>query len=76
MVGEENMSEIINAKGLGCGEPVILAKNGLELYDEITVIVDTRAALENIQTLGVHTGCTVDVVGEQNDIYSIRLKKK
>ncbi len=70
------MPEIINAKGLGCGEPVILAKNALEIYDEITVIVDTRTALENIKTLGVHTGCIVDVVGVQSDIYSIHLKKK
>ena len=70
------MPEIINAKGLGCGEPVILAKNALEIYNEITVIVDTRTALENIRALGVHTGCIVDIVGEPSDVYSIHLKKK
>lgn len=70
------MPEIINAKGLGCGEPVILAKNALKKHDEITIIVDTQTALENIKTLGIHTGCIVDIVGEQNDIYSIHLKKK
>ena len=70
------MPEIINAKGLGCGEPVILAKNALEIYDEITVMVDTRTALENIRALGVHIGCIVDIVGEPRDVYSIHLKKK
>jgi hypothetical protein len=27
-------------KGLGCAEPVILAKSALELSDEITIAVD------------------------------------
>jgi TusA-related sulfurtransferase len=72
----ENMGEIINAKGLGCAEPVILAKNALEIYDEITIIVDTRTALENIRALGVYAGCMVDIVGETSNVYSIYLRKK
>lgn len=75
-VGKKNMPEIINAIGLGCGEPVVLAKHALEKNDEITVIVDTQIALENIKALGVHTGCIVDIVGELSDIYTIHLKKQ
>jgi TusA-related sulfurtransferase len=34
------MPELIDAKGLGCAEPVILAKRALKLHDEITIVVD------------------------------------
>ena len=69
------MSELIDAKGLGCAEPVILARKALELHDEITLIVDARAALENIKALGKYSGCAVDVTEEPGNIYSIHLKK-
>jgi hypothetical protein len=76
------MSKIINAKGLGHRQPVILAKNALELYDEITIVVDDRTALDNLKLLGMHVECSgmlveclVDVTGESGDIYWIRLRK-
>ena len=68
------MYELINAKGLGCAQPVILARNALELYDEITIVVDERTALENLKLLGMHVGCLADVTGEPG-IYWIRLRK-
>jgi len=43
------MSELIDAKGLGCAEPVILAKRALELHDEITILVDEQTALDNLR---------------------------
>ena len=69
------MSELIDAKGLGCAEPVILARKALELHDEITLVVDARTALENIKALGKYAGCAVDVTGEPGDVFSIRLRK-
>jgi TusA-related sulfurtransferase len=69
------MSELIDARGLGCAEPVILAKNALDLCDEVTLIVDARAALENIKALGKYSGCVVDVTEEPGNVYYIRLKK-
>ena len=70
------MSELIDAKGLGCAEPVILAKNALELNDEITIVVDRQTALENIKALGMHVGCVVDVTGKPGDAYSVHLRKR
>ena len=70
------MSQLIDARGLGCAEPVILAKKGLDLHDEITIIVDQPTALENIKALGAHTGCRVDITGEDEGICSIRLSKQ
>jgi hypothetical protein len=69
------MSELIDAKGLGCAEPVILAKRALELHDEITIVVDEQTALENLRVLGMHAGYLVKVAGEPANAYSVHLKK-
>ncbi len=39
------MSELINAKGLTCPQPVILTKKALEAHSEITVLVDNTTAV-------------------------------
>ena len=70
------MPELIDAKGLGCAGPVIMAKKALESHDEITLIVDARTALENIKALGKYAGCAVDVTEEPGGIYSVRLRKE
>lgn len=69
------MSELINAQDLGCAEPVILAKKALELYDEITIIVDARTALENLMALGAHLGCLVEATKDAEDIYTVHFMK-
>ena len=59
------MSQLIDARGLGCAEPVILAKKGLDLHDEITIIVDQpRQPLKTSRPWDTHTGCSVDITGE------------
>jgi TusA-related sulfurtransferase len=70
-----NMSELIDAKGLGCAEPVILAKRALELHDKITIVVDEQTALENLRVFGMHAKCLVKVAVEPGKAYSVHLKK-
>jgi len=70
------MPELIDARGLGCAEPVILAKKALESHDEIILIVDAHIALENIKALGLHMGCLVDVTGQPGETYSIRIRRQ
>jgi len=69
------MSELIDAKGLGCAEPVILAKKALESRDEITVVVSEPTAMENLRALGVHLGCLVEAAKEAEGIYTVRFMK-
>jgi hypothetical protein len=76
------MSQLIDAKGLGPAQPVVLARDALDVYDEITIVVDERRALENLELLGMHQGyldtrvaCLVDVTGGPGDIYWVRLRK-
>lgn len=51
------MREIIDARGLACPQPVLRVKKSLEQFDEIEVLVDNPAALENIRRFAVSSGC-------------------
>ncbi len=70
------MSEIINAKGLACPEPVILTKKALETHDDVVVLVDDTTAMENIKRFGSSAGCSVEVNNEPGGIFKIYLKKQ
>lgn len=70
------MSETINAKGLACPQPVILAKKALERNDSVLVLVDNRAAVENVTRLGESSGCAVEVKEDSSGVFSIRLEKR
>ena len=44
------MSEIVDARGLNCPEPVILTKRAMDIgeVERLVTIVDRTAALENV----------------------------
>lgn len=75
MVGKDTLCERIDGRGLGCAEPLILAKKALEGRDEVTIVVDQRAALNNVKLLGGHIGCLVDVKEEGEEVFAVRLIK-
>ena len=52
------MSEIriVNATGLVCPQPVVLAKKAIEKNEQVKVIVDNETALENVRRLGTKMG--------------------
>jgi selenium metabolism protein YedF len=70
------MSEIINAKGLTCPQPVILTKKALDVKEEVTVLVDNITAVENIKRLASSMGCSFQVSGEADGVFKIYLKKQ
>ena len=72
------MSEIkiVNAKGLACPQPVVLAKKALESHEQVRVIVDNDTALENIKRLGTKLDCDIKVEKKKDNIYEINLKRK
>jgi len=70
------MSELVNAKGLACPEPVVLTKKALDSCDDVTVLVDNTTALENVKRLALSSGCAVDVTEESKGIFQMRLKKE
>jgi selenium metabolism protein YedF len=70
------MSELINAKGLACPEPVILTKKALEAYSDVVVLVDNTTAKENIKRFASSVGCSVEVNDEPGGVFRIRLIKQ
>lgn len=69
------MSEIVDAKGLPCPQPVVLTRKSLEKNDEITVIVDNKNSFENIKRLGIKEGCQISYQEKENGVIEIYLKK-
>ena len=69
------MSELINAKGLACPQPVILTKKALEAHNEITGLVDNTTAVENIKRFASGAGCSVQVT-EEEGAFRMGLKKQ
>ncbi len=71
------MSEVVDARGLSCPQPVLLTLSKLsELNDgECAVLVDNEVSLENVSRAATNKGWTVQTVTEGIDEYKILLKK-
>jgi len=70
------MSELVDAKGLACPEPVVLTKKALDSCDDVTVLVDNATALENVKRLALSSGCAVDATEQPGGVFRIHLKKQ
>ncbi len=68
------MSMTIDAKGLACPQPVVLARKALAESDEIAVIVDNETARENVTRMARSMKCDVKV-NEVNGEYHIDIKR-
>ncbi|MGV8079550.1 MAG: sulfurtransferase-like selenium metabolism protein YedF [Syntrophales bacterium] len=69
------MREIVDARGLACPQPVILARKALEKNERIVVIVDNPTAMENIRRLGAKVGCEMVVEEKGGGIVHIHLTR-
>ncbi|MFW5719142.1 MAG: sulfurtransferase TusA family protein [Halanaerobium sp.] len=65
----------IDAKGLACPKPVVLAKKAISSNREVLVIVDNQTAASNLTKLGNKMGAVVSVVEESEDEFRVMLKK-
>lgn len=69
------MAKEVDARGLECPKPVILAKKAIEEGEaELEVLVDNNIACDNVSRLGEKMGCIVEVTTLGED-FVIRLKK-
>jgi selenium metabolism protein YedF len=53
------MAEVVDARGLPCPQPVILTRNAMQKYAEVTTIVDNVAAQGNVTRMARKAGATV-----------------
>jgi selenium metabolism protein YedF len=70
------MSVIIDARGLACPQPVILAKKAIMENEEVTVLVDNPIAVENIRRLAGKTACGFSFTDKGEGTLEIALTRK
>ncbi|SNS03796.1 TusA-related sulfurtransferase [Anaerovirgula multivorans] len=70
------MSNIVDARGRSCPEPVVMTRKAIETYSggTIQVLVDTMVAVENIKRFAGNQGFLVEV-SETDEEYSLFIKK-
>ena len=70
------MSKIVDARGLSCPQPVLLALNETKKINkgEIIILVDTDTSKENVSRLAQQSGWSVGVERVQEG-YRLVLKK-
>ncbi len=64
----------VDARGRSCPEPVIMTKRALKEDEEIDVLVDNRASLENVQRYGRAMGKHVSA-SEEGTGWRIAIRK-
>jgi len=65
--------KIVDARGLSCPQPVVLAKQALESSEKVKIIVDNETSLENVKRLAGKLGCDVSVEAKSGGIYEIQM---
>jgi len=70
------MPVIVDARGLACPQPVILAKKAIVENEEVTVLVDNPIAVENIRRLAEKTACGFSVADKGGGRLEIALTRK
>lgn len=69
------MSNILDARGLSCPEPVIMLRKAMASKEnEYEIVVDNVVSKENITRYATHQGYTVSVSQNDNE-YQLSIKK-
>ena len=73
----KNNIEIVDARGLSCPQPVMLASKAIKKLKKgaIEVLVDSGTAHDNVSRLGKNSGWAVTVEEQPEGSYRIVLKK-
>jgi selenium metabolism protein YedF len=69
------MPIIVDARGLACPQPVIMAKKAVEENREVTVLVDNDTAVENIRRLAAKLACSFSLTDKGGGIREIALAR-
>lgn len=69
------MSDVVNAKGFSCPQPVIMAVNAMKKLGqgELTVLVDTDTAKENVSRAAGAQGWSVASIKPDEGGYAIKI---
>jgi TusA-related sulfurtransferase len=72
------MNKIVDARGLSCPQPVLLALNEIKKTDkgEIVILVDTDTSKENVSRAATAQGWNVKSVESERSGYRITISKE
>jgi len=69
------MNTIVDARGLSCPQPVILAQKAItEGNFPVEILVDTVTSRENVRRMAERLGCKVEIT-QQGDEFKLVLTK-
>ena len=70
-------NKIVDARGLSCPQPAMMARQAIQKMDKgtVEVLVDSDIARENVSRLAKSAGWTVSVEDQPDDSSRIVLKK-
>jgi tRNA 2-thiouridine synthesizing protein A len=72
-----NQTEIVDARGLSCPQPVMLANRAMKKLGKgsIDVLVDSGTSRDNVLRWGKNAGWNATLEDQTDGSYRIRLKK-
>ena len=68
------MTEVIDARGLACPQPVIQTRKAMQQQDQLVTLVDSEISVTNVSRMASRAGWQVNVV-PQGEEYRIELAK-
>ena len=68
------MTDVIDARGLACPQPVIQTRKAMQQVDQLVTLVDNETSLTNVSRMASRSGWQVNVV-PQGDEFRIELAK-
>lgn len=71
------MSNIVDARGLSCPQPVIITLNKIKKVDkgDIVIVVDTDTAKENVSRAARGQGWEIADIQPEDDGYRVTIRK-
>jgi TusA-related sulfurtransferase len=72
------LSEIVDARGLSCPQPVLMALGRMKKMGagRIDVLVDTETSMENCTRAATSQGWTMDGVWDEDGGFRLRISKE
>jgi TusA-related sulfurtransferase len=70
-------TKTVDARGLSCPEPVLLARQAIKSLESgtIDVLVDTVTSRENVSRTAQSLGCTVEVTSQHDNSFVVHVQK-
>jgi TusA-related sulfurtransferase len=69
------MANVVDARGLSCPQPVILARKAIDAGDfPVEVLVETVTSRENVRRMAERAGCRVSVAEVEGEFKVTILK--